>query len=345
VSRLVESLKDSNVLETIRDAVAVADHQGVIRWTNAAYARLYGLERHEAHGQPLHRFSARGAVRQLELAQEIRDTLARHGHWSGRLDGLRKDGARVVTDTCVTLLHGDAGDRWVSVHRDVTEHMQMEEAALATLCLEQHRLGLHLHDSLGQELAGAAMLVRSVRSQLLAGRPPDAALLGDVEALLQSAVASCRGLAQGMSPFIIDDDGLGVALEDLARRSAHERAVGVLAQACAESAQLRGNSAYHVFRITRLALACALRRAGVTNVEAQVWREADRVAIAVVADGSEAAIDPACVDQRLLRHWLRSLGGAIDHLEASAARKGVIMLLPVPEFDAAALPEPRALRA
>jgi PAS domain S-box-containing protein len=341
----MDTLRDRAVLETLRDAVAVTDPAGLIRWTNAAHARLYGVAREDALGQPLCRFSALGAARQLELAQEMRDALARHGHWSGRLHAMHRNGTRIVTDTCVSLVTGEDGDHWVSVQRDVTEQRQMEEAALATLCIEQHRVGVQLHESLGQELAGAAMLVRALRRQAAAGRAPDPQLLGDVEGLLQSAVASCRGLAQGMSPFIIDDDGLGVALQDLAQRSARGRALGVVAQACSDSAQLRGNSAYHVFRITSLALDSALQREAVAAAEVQVWREADRIAVAVVADGIETSVDPQSVQQRQLRHWLRTLGGAMEPLEASAGRSGVIMLLPLPEYADAVLHEPLLRRA
>jgi PAS domain S-box-containing protein len=341
----MDTLRGRAVLETIRDAVAVADPGGVVRWTNAAHARLYGVAREEAQGQPLHRFAAVGATRQLELAQEMRDALARQGHWTGRLHGMRRDGTRIVTDTSVSLVTSEDGDQWVSVQRDVTEQWQMEEAALAALCLEQHRVGVQLHESLGQELAGAAMLVRALRSQMATGRATDPQLLGDVEALLKSAVASCRGLAQGMSPFIIDDDGFGVALQDLARRSAHERMLAVVAQSCADSARLRGNSAYHVLRITRLALDCALQREGVAAAEVQVWREADRIAIAVVADGVETPPDPHSTEHRQLRHWLRTLGGAMEELEASAGRRGVIMLLPLPEYGGALVREPLLRRA
>jgi PAS domain S-box-containing protein len=333
------------VLESLRDAVAVADPAGHIVWTNAAHARLYGLERDEAHGHPLQRFGVRGPVRELELAQEIRDALARRGHWSGRFDGLHKAGTRVVTDTSVTLLPGDAGDLWVSVQRDVTEHLHMEELALATLCLEQRHVGVELHEGLGQELAGAAMLVRAARNRIDAGAAPDPALLGDVEALLQDAVAGCRELAQRMSPFIIHDDGLGVALQDLARRSARERERGVVAQACADTAQLRGHSAYQVLRVVRLALGCALQREAVAAAHVQVWREVDRVAIAVVADGSETAAGPEAQEQRMLRHWLRVHGGAIDRLEVAAGRHGVLMLLPVAEFDGARHPAALPLKA
>jgi Fe-S-cluster formation regulator IscX/YfhJ len=119
----------------------------------------------------------------------------------------------------------------------------------------------------------------------------------------------------------------------------------VVAQACADSAQLRGNSAYHVFRITSLALDNVLQREAVATAEVQVWREADRIAVAIVADGVETTVDPQSVQQRELRHWLRTLSGAIEPLQASAGRSGVIMLLPLPEYADAVLHEPLLRRA
>ncbi|MCU0759302.1 MAG: PAS domain S-box protein [Steroidobacteraceae bacterium] len=319
----------ASVLRGLREAVVVVDGAGCIHWHNAAFAAQCGLPGELLVSRALADFCCAAEARRIEQQQDIRDAVRRRGAWQGRVDVRRADGRIAFTEACVTLLPGTHEELWVHVRRDVTERVELEEAAVAATRAEQRQLGLELHDRLGQELAGTSMLVRTLRNAMAAGGPPDPQLLGDVEHLLQGAVARCRDLAQGVSPFLIADGGLGAAIEDLLARTRRGAALEMRAGLCPRTARLDGNFGYHLFRIVQLALATLLHREGVSRIDLQAWHEEDdRVALALVADGRRDAAGGA--DLRMLAHRLALLGGTWEPLEAGQGRSGVIAMVPLP---------------
>ena len=50
--------------------------------------------------------------------------------------------------------------------RDITEHKQLEQEILVAASAERQRIGQDLHDGLGQQLAGIAMLSRALQQRL-----------------------------------------------------------------------------------------------------------------------------------------------------------------------------------
>lgn len=318
------------ILETIREAVTVTDRAGTIVWANSAFALLLGAGREPLAGQPLQRFSALSGARRIEQWQEMRDAITRRGAWQGRVDARRLDGVPLVTDACVSVVDGEHGELWVHVHRDVTERLELEEAALSASRAEQQRLGLALHDSLGQELAGTSMLVRTLRSAVSAGAAADPSLLRDVETLLQASVSRCRDLAQGVSPFVIDENGLGAAIQDLVHRvRAASGVAAIRADVCGRTAGCAGNFGHHLYRLAQLALATMLERRALTSIDLQLWcEEDDSVVLAITADGEPMRPGTLGADERLLRHSIARLGGSFEPLQAARQRSGLIVMLP-----------------
>lgn len=332
----------ARILAAQREAVLVADEGGRIVWHNPAFAILAGAGGRDLSGRKLPEFDRDSAVRSIERHQEVRDAVARRGSWQGRIDLAREDGRIAVTEAVVTALEGEGSGLWLHVRRDVTERVELDEAAMGATRLEQQRLGLALHDGLGQELAGTSMLVRTLRNALGTGAEPDLALVRDVESLLQASVARCRELAQGVAPFVIDDDGIGAAIADLAARARRPGGASVRTTVCPRAAALTGNFGLQVFRLVQAALADALDREGVSAIDLEVWREEDdRLALAVVADGRTGP-QPG-PEARLFRHWLAQLGGSAEPLDASRGRSGLIAILPIPR-DGADAPACRLAR-
>jgi signal transduction histidine kinase len=82
---------------------------------------------------------------------------------------------------------------------------------------ERRRLERDLHDGAQQRLVGLSLSLRLARSGL--GPNPDPALLARIdkaEAELRSAFAELRDLAHGLFPAVLTEEGLAVAVEDLA---------------------------------------------------------------------------------------------------------------------------------
>jgi signal transduction histidine kinase len=82
---------------------------------------------------------------------------------------------------------------------------------------ERRRLERDLHDGAQQRLIGLMLALRLLRAQL--GTEQDQHLAGrldEAEAELRRAVTELRGLAHGIHPAVLSDEGLAPALEALA---------------------------------------------------------------------------------------------------------------------------------
>ena len=102
------------------------------------------------------------------------------------------------------------------VLQDVSERKQLERAILQAVNREQYRIGNDLHDGLGQELTGIALMLRGVAGRLTSEYPPILPEIEGITRLVNNAIESTRALARGLSPVNLERGGLQDALEGLA---------------------------------------------------------------------------------------------------------------------------------
>jgi signal transduction histidine kinase len=91
---------------------------------------------------------------------------------------------------------------------------------------ERRRLERNLHDGAQQRLVSLALSLRLAR--LGCESETDAAALEQAEAEVRQALAELRGLAHGLYPAALTEEGLGAALEALAEQAASPLALGPL---------------------------------------------------------------------------------------------------------------------
>jgi signal transduction histidine kinase len=93
---------------------------------------------------------------------------------------------------------------------------------------ERRRLERNLHDGAQQRLVSLALSLRLAR--LGCETETDAAALEQAEAEVRHALGELRGLAHGLYPAALTEEGLGAALEALADQTASPLALGPLPQ-------------------------------------------------------------------------------------------------------------------
>ena len=106
------------------------------------------------------------------------------------------------------------------VLQDVSERKQLERAILQAVNREQYRIGNDLHDGLGQELTGIALMLRGVAGRLTNEYAPILPEIEGIMRLVNNAIESTRALARGLSPVNLERGGLQDALEGLAMHAA-----------------------------------------------------------------------------------------------------------------------------
>jgi two-component system CheB/CheR fusion protein len=100
---------------------------------------------------------------------------------------------------------------------DITERKRAERHILEITDREQARIGQDLHDGLCQQLVSLGLDANALQRKLSSQNRPEAATAARIAGFLDQAITESRRLSRGLFPIRLEADGLGSALEELAR--------------------------------------------------------------------------------------------------------------------------------
>jgi len=232
---------------------------------------------------------------------------------------------------------------------DVTERKRAEAALRKKLereiieiaNREQQRIGSDLHDGLGQELTGIALMLRGVVAQLRKEGSAARLDVEDVIGLVNNAIESTRALARGLSPVSAERGGLGAAIQALAARASERYGVHVDFHAnLPEPLPLSDTAATHVYRIVQEALTNVIRHSRATQVAIRLETARGGLHLRVDDNGCGLAQLPpeaaGGLGLRIMRYRAQMLGG--DLVIESAAGGGASVRCSCP-LDSSVLAE------
>ncbi len=210
----------------------------------------------------------------------------------------------------------DAGKprRVVGVVQDIDEVRRLENEIIHIAQREQTRIGLDLHDELGQELTGIASMMSRLWSSI-----PDAAddlrvQIKQIEGTLRGAIFTCHSVARGLSPTGRDRRGLIGAVRKLAARIEKMHRITVMLQTQGRAWVLENSVADHLYRIVQDSIANAIKHGPVQQIRISVDWNVDRMLIAVTHDGSESASGGRHegMGLEIMRYRARLIGATLD---------------------------------
>jgi signal transduction histidine kinase len=266
----------------------LSDSHGVIRMTNPALDRMFRVGSGELMGKLLHQLPCVPPLdrRIAEFADEpatrtgapLVSELTVHGAHEG-------DGTLFVESAITSLVL--RGERfWLTMLQDATARRQLEREVLEVSNREQQRIGNDLHDGLGQELTGIALLLRGLENRAEREAPELSAAIEEVALLVNDAIFTTRALARGLSPVTFDRGGIALALEELARRLSAMFHIDVRCEADASLEHgLESVNALHLYRIAQEAVTNAAQHGGAGKLQITLRVDGDRGLLRIEDDG------------------------------------------------------------
>jgi signal transduction histidine kinase len=171
--------------------------------------------------------------------------------------------------------------------QEVEERKRLEKDILNISEREQRRIGQELHDSLGQQLTGIALLSKVLEQKLTTKSPEEAADVAEIAKLklVSQATGQARGLAKGLHPIGLDANNLMFSLQELAVTT--ENLFGIrCASKCDEPVEIDDTElAVHLYRITQEAITNAIKHSKAKNIQIGLTRSGSKSVLAVKSDG------------------------------------------------------------
>jgi len=308
----------SQLVEHSSDMIAMATADGRITYMNRAGLRLTGAKRREVmDGLTLEEISEPSATHILR--NTVLPTVMSQGHWEGEvLLRHRRTGKPVEGYGAVFLVRGEDGEApqaIAAIIRDARERRRIEQEALTAADHEQHRIGMDLHDVLGQTLTGAAMLGATLERRLASRGSEEAAQAARLSRLLLEATNQTRELARGLCPVPETPEGLRLALGDLARSVQEVYGIECSVRA-AQDALIEDHAvAGQVFFIAREAVNNAAKHAQARAVRMELRRTDHALELSVEDDGrgfAQDAHDKGGLGFRTMRYRAGVIGAQLS---------------------------------
>lgn len=331
------------IVESSDDAIVGKSLEGVIVSWNAGAERIYGYSAAEAVGQPITMLCApehhEDIFRSLEY---VREGLHLEHFETTRI---RKDGRKIEISLSISPIKDASGEviGASAIARDITERKVLQREVLEIAAMEQRRIGQELHDGIGQELTGLAMLTQRLLGELADQALPQAAAAAKIRTELEQALSHVRAISKGLVPIEVDAEGLTVALADLAARTSELHRIACRFECPRPIAGSDNQTAMQLYRMSQEAVTNAVKHGHARNILIRLGTEGDRTVLRVIDDGSGFAVaaqkqNVSGTGLRIMRYRAQLIGA---QLEISPARPhGTIVSCSVPHRRPADRPHP-----
>ena len=152
---------------------------------------------------------------------------------------------------------------------------------------EQRRIGQELHDSLGQQLTGIAIMTKVLERKLERQALAEASDAKEIRTLVNQAVDETRQLSRGLHPVALDENGLMSALQSLAATTHSLFRVSCIFR-CDRPVPVReASAAVHLYRIAQEAVTNAVRHAKPRNILIELDNQDHRGTLVITNDGKD----------------------------------------------------------
>ncbi len=204
----------AEILRNVHDAVFYVSAEGIVRDWNEGAARIFGISTEDAVGKTIeevcphpgnHPFHRRiiPAIRKQSVAEEI-------------IHCPRRDGREVYIRAKVTPMNRRGERGYVFCASDITKEKLLEGELVRVSENEQRRIGQDIHDDLCSQLSGIGCLTKVLENRLREAKAEEAEMAADITGMVAQAGAKAREIAKGLVPAVLEKQGLGSALRELA---------------------------------------------------------------------------------------------------------------------------------
>ena len=149
----------------------------------------------------------------------------------------------------------------IQLQAALAERRRLENELLEITDKERRRIGLNLHDDLGQKLTGIALMSKGLQTRLARRGSEGAAEAAKIHALIQETMTQTRELSQDLVTLDLQEKDLAAAMERLVSHVKRTFDVSCRFRCETTVPALEANSVSQLYKITQEAVTNAIKHA------------------------------------------------------------------------------------
>jgi PAS domain S-box-containing protein len=204
--------------------------------------------------------------------------------------------------------------------RNITERKRLEQEILEVSSRERQTIGRDLHDGLGQELTGVALMLRGLATRLQKHSPAAVAQVNEIVGVVNQSIETARSLARGLLPVNTEGGGLALALQALADRSRELYGLAVHFRGdVASDLGVSETSASHLYRIAQEALTNSARHGCASEVAIYLQLSRERLLLEITDNGrgiDRMQASTGGMGLKIMRYRAGMIGAQLDIVRA-----------------------------
>ncbi len=231
--------------------------------------------------------------------------------------------------------------RTAALTLQMRERERLEREVLEISEREQRRIGHDLHDGLGQHLTGTALAGKVLADRLAERAVPEATDAERLVGLIEDAIELTRGLARGLSPVALENDGLMMACRELAEQTSDRFQLDCRFTCDPPMILDDPVAAAHLYRIAQEATNNAVRHGRARRIGIALARQRGEVLLSIEDDGvglNEEARQgrQQGLGLRIMAHRASMIGASFDVRPGAFRGTFVLCSLPRPGWQSEA---------
>ena len=167
----------------------------------------------------------------------------------------------------------------------ITERRRLEHELLEITDKERRRIGLDLHDDLGQKLSGIALMIKGLELRLIKQDASVAKEAGKIHSLVQQAMSHASDLAHDLATLDRKGSDLPAALKDLAEHARELFAITCRFKVDGEIPPLEPHTVGELYKIAQEAVTNAIKHGKAKKVGISLTNGSDRLVLTIQNDG------------------------------------------------------------
>ncbi|MCO6436588.1 MAG: GAF domain-containing protein [Phycisphaerae bacterium] len=212
----------------------------------------------------------------------------------------------------------------------VVERERFARDIAGALLNEQRRIGADLHDSIGQDLAGAALLLDRLSEKVKVGKLVKGDNIGEIGTILRRAIEEIRGAVRGLRAPASHQDGFEIELRELVESISERYEIDCIFECPEPLGMTVPETAAHFYRMVSEAVTNAAKHSRANQIAVSLKLCEEGLVAEVRDDGVGIAESERRSGSglRIMRHRAKMIGAKLDVLRARGG--GTVVSCTVP---------------